>query len=169
MKILKATTEDKRELYFMTTAPTIGKISEHKGEQIGVPGNELYYTKSKNKLNSLYGMCAQNPAKQQFLFTNGDSVFELDKEKTCQMILEEMIEEVYKQGAYFVYTDTDSVKYLGEVDWTEYNSKRIKASTASGSFADDPNVPTFLGLTKTGTMCYNKYAAKSCKQIQKEK
>lgn len=129
-----------------------------------VPGQELYYTKSKNKLNSLYGMCAQNPAKQQFLYTNGESVFELDKEKTCQTILEEkaqhpflpyqwgvwctawarseleeMIEEVYKQGAFFVYTDTDSVKYLGEVVWTEYNNNRIKASTASGSFADDPS------------------------------
>lgn len=42
MKITKATTEDKRELYFMTTAPTIGKISDHKGEQFGVAGYAFY-------------------------------------------------------------------------------------------------------------------------------
>ena len=49
MKILKATTEDKRELYFMTTAPTIGKISEHKGEQIGVSGYAFYIDEQVDK------------------------------------------------------------------------------------------------------------------------
>ena len=49
MKILKATTEDKRELYFMTTAPTIGKISDHKGEQIGVSGYAFYIDEQVDK------------------------------------------------------------------------------------------------------------------------
>lgn len=140
-----------------------------------VEGQEIYYMKSKAKLNALYGMCAQNPAKQQFLYTNGaDNVFEIDKEKTCEMILEEkskrpflpyqwgvwctawarseleeMIEEVYKQKAFFLYTDTDSVKYIGEVDWTDYNEKRIKASLSSGSYADDPKGERhFMGVAE---------------------
>lgn len=140
-----------------------------------VEGQEIYYMKSKAKLNALYGMCAQNPAKQQFLYTNGaENVFEIDKEKTCEMILEEkserpflpyqwgvwctawarseleeMIEEVYKQDAFFLYTDTDSVKYIGEVDWTEYNEKRIKASLSSGSYADDPKGERhFMGVAE---------------------
>lgn len=37
----------------------------------------------------------------------------------------------------FVYCDTDSVKYIGEVDWTAYNAEKIRLSTESGAFADD--------------------------------
>lgn len=49
MKITKATTEDKRELYFMTTAPTIGRISDHKGEQFGVAGYAFYVDEQIDK------------------------------------------------------------------------------------------------------------------------
>lgn len=38
----------------------------------------------------------------------------------------------------FVYCDTDSVKYIGDIDFTEYNAKRIADSTFRGAFADDP-------------------------------
>lgn len=41
-------------------------------------------------------------------------------------------------GAYALYCDTDSVKYIGDVDWTAYNRERIKASTRSGAHATDP-------------------------------
>lgn len=37
----------------------------------------------------------------------------------------------------FVYCDTDSVKYLGNVDWTDYNARRIADSTENGAFAKD--------------------------------
>lgn len=37
----------------------------------------------------------------------------------------------------FVYCDTDSVKYLGNVDWTEYNAQRIADSTSTGAYARD--------------------------------
>ena len=36
-----------------------------------------------------------------------------------------------------VYVDTDSCKYLGTVDWTKYNRRRIKASAISGAWATD--------------------------------
>lgn len=37
----------------------------------------------------------------------------------------------------FVYCDTDSVKYIGEVDFSEYNAEKIRLSTESGAFAVD--------------------------------
>lgn len=41
-------------------------------------------------------------------------------------------------GAVFLYCDTDSVKYIGDVDWSKYNAEKIKESNASGSKAQDP-------------------------------
>jgi hypothetical protein len=47
----------------------------------------------------------------------------------------------------FVYCDTDSVKYIGDVDWTEFNRERVAASTASGAFATDPKgVDHYMGV-----------------------
>ena len=37
----------------------------------------------------------------------------------------------------FVYSDTDSVKYLGDVDWSKYNAARMQDSEDSGAYADD--------------------------------
>lgn len=37
----------------------------------------------------------------------------------------------------YVYSDTDSVKYIGKVDFSEYNAEKIAASKASGAFAVD--------------------------------
>lgn len=41
-------------------------------------------------------------------------------------------------GRQAVYWDTDSCKYVGEIDLTDYNRQRIADSTASGAWADDP-------------------------------
>ena len=40
--------------------------------------------------------------------------------------------------AYFIYTDTDSIKYQGEIDLTAYNNTRIRDSKRSGAYAQDP-------------------------------
>lgn len=37
----------------------------------------------------------------------------------------------------FVYCDTDSVKYIGDIDWTAYNAERKKASIENRAFATD--------------------------------
>lgn len=53
-------------------------------------------------------------------------------------------------GADFIYCDTDSVKYTGSVDWSEYNSARIAECTASGAFATDPTgVTHYMGVFET--------------------
>ena len=37
----------------------------------------------------------------------------------------------------YVYSDTDSVKYIGDVDFSEYNAEKIRQSSESGAFAAD--------------------------------
>ena len=40
-------------------------------------------------------------------------------------------------GEQFVYADTDSVKYVGDIDLTEYNAQRVSDSLRNGAFAVD--------------------------------
>lgn len=65
--------------------------------------------------------------------------------------LEEGIRLVHETpGAEFVYCDTDSVKYIGKVDWTDYNNKRIAECLESGSYATDPKgVTHYMGVFET--------------------
>lgn len=44
-----------------------------------------------------------------------------------------------EHGRDFVYADTDSVKYIGSADWTEYNEQRKRDSLETGAYADDPS------------------------------
>ena len=47
----------------------------------------------------------------------------------------------------FIYCDTDSVKYIGSVDWTEYNKLRMEDSKRNGGFAVDKKGRThYLGV-----------------------
>lgn len=135
-----------------------------------VAGEEVYYNKAKNKLNSLYGLCAQNPIKRSLIYTqegviNEDGMLdyypeddtpeeELLEESNrrafvcyqwgcwvtawARLRLEEGIRLAHAPGAEFLYCDTDSVKYLGTINWEPYNSQRIKDSMKSGAWADDP-------------------------------
>ena len=137
----------------------------------GVPGQEVYYTKAKNKLNSIYGMMAQNPVKRSIIYTHDgqidpdtgmvdyypeeqtDEQTLLDKSNRraflcyqwgcwvtawARLRLEEGIRLAHAQGAEFLYCDTDSVKYLGRIDWAEYNRQRQAESEKHGAWADDP-------------------------------
>lgn len=141
-----------------------------KTELKGVDGQEVYYTKAKNKLNSIYGMMAQNPVKRSLIYTqdgviNEDGLLDyypeeetpeqelLDKSNRraflcyqwgcwvtawARLRLEEGIRLAHAPGAEFLYCDTDSVKYLGAINWEPYNAQRIKDSMKSGAWADDP-------------------------------
>ena len=69
-----------KDIVFMTVAharygylpkPLIAETIKYykaKTELKGVEGQEQYYVKSKNKLNSIYGMMAQNPCKRSLLY-----------------------------------------------------------------------------------------------------
>lgn len=127
-----------------------------KTELKNVEGQEIYYMKSKNKLNSIYGMMAQNPAKETILFKDNDYVkddiplAERLKEANRRAFLAyqwgcwvtawaryRLEEGIKLAGDQFVYCDTDCVKYVGDIDWRAYNVQRIKDSTANGAYADD--------------------------------
>lgn len=135
-----------------------------------VPGEEVYYNKAKNKLNSLYGLCAQNPVKRSLIYTqegvvNEDGLLDYYPEEEtpedvlleesnrrafvcyqwgcwvtawARLRLEEGIRLAHAPGAEFLYCDTDSVKYLGTINWEPYNAQRIADSMKSGAWAEDP-------------------------------
>ena len=147
----------------------IVKYYRLKTELKGVADQALLYEKSKNKLNSIYGMSAQNPVKQNIIYSGGE--WKLDNTPVAELLekankkaffpyqwgiwttawaryrLQEGIDLVRDQGGEFIYCDTDSVKYTGSVDWSSYNAKRQADSTANGAYADDKNgVRHFMGV-----------------------
>lgn len=136
----------------------------------GNPGQSYYYAKSKNKLNACYGMTAQDPVHDEYDF-DGISFTTRDTDKQAALEkynksaflsyawgvwctawarweLEEMMWIVQDTpGARFVYSDTDSVKYTGQIDITGYNQHKMELSTASGSYAvDAKGVAHYMGV-----------------------
>ena len=150
------------------------KYYKDKTELKGVKGQEIYYDKAKALLNSLYGMMAQDPVKHSLIFRQCGDWDEDDKpgiellgksnERAflayqwgvwvtahSRMALEEGIRLVHEtEGADFVYCDTDSVKYIGVVDWSSYNMCRMLECRESGSLAVDPQgVTHYMGVFET--------------------
>lgn len=133
-----------------------------------VPGQEVFYTKEKNKLNSIYGQSVQLALKPTIEYVDGDFIEkEEDPEKKlasyikrahqvyqwgvwitahARKALEEGIRLAYEQGI-FIYADTDSVKYKGDVDFSEYNKKQIRLAKKAGAWGDDKNgVRYYMGV-----------------------
>lgn len=121
----------------------------------GVEGEEYEYVKSKNLLNSLYGMCATDPGKDDIIYDAGEyQQVETDVAKNIKKSLlpyqwgvwvtayarKELEEMIKIAGDNFVYADTDSCKYIADesIDFSAYNERCTSASLESGAFADDP-------------------------------
>lgn len=124
----------------------------------GVEGREEDYRHSKELINALYGMSAQDPCKLTLLYQDDDFIEDTSQSR------EEVLQHYYKRafmpytygvwctawarwelqqmidltGKGFVYTDTDSVKFVGEVDFEKYNDRVRRQSLRSGSYAYDP-------------------------------
>lgn len=139
---------------------------ERKTKLKGVKGQEVYYMKAKNKLNSIYGMCATNPVRTSLVFNGHDfDVKEVDEREELQKANKKSF-TVFAWGCWctswarwwlekairlcghnFVYCDTDSVKYVGEVDFTELNREIQEKSEKHHAYADDPaGVRHYLGI-----------------------
>lgn len=123
----------------------------------GVPGQELYYMKSKGDLNSYYGMTAQDPLQLDTFFDDGDWY---EDTEDPQGIYTEHLPHLflpYQWGVWTtahtrkrlklaqwaagkngVYCDTDSIKYLGDIDLAEYNRAVKKLAREAGACAKDP-------------------------------
>lgn len=156
-----------------------------KTELKGVEGKEVLYNKAKNKLNSIYGMMAQNPVRENIQFVNGEFVPAPDRSREMEYAIAvkksfvayqwgvwctawaryRLQEGIDLAGEGFIYCDTDSVKYIGNVDFSEYNNGRIRESKKSGAYAaDSTGVVHYMGVyerdgeyTKFCTMGAKKY------------
>ena len=141
------------------------KFYKNKTNLKGVEGQELYYNKSKEILNSFYGMMAQDPGKVDILYSQING-FTLGEEITPEDFKKKMYNAFLSYcwapwvtawarfelhiarkmcGRRFVYCDTDSVKFTADPslpwplpDFTEYNQHKIELAEKSGSWADDP-------------------------------
>lgn len=136
----------------------VKKYYVQKTELKGVEGMEVYYDKSKNLLNSLYGMMAQDPVKQSIEFVQGEfvqgtqPVDELLQDAVKKAFLcyqwgvwvtaharRELRQAINLCGMNFVYTDTDSVKYIkSEIEWDSLNASIKQRSIDNGAYATDP-------------------------------
>ena len=120
------------------------------------PETEYLYAKSKEKLNGIYGMSAQDPIHAEILYNEGlyerSSYDSIDVAKVlgkakfpyqwgvyttayARAALQEGI-DLAKQN--MVYCDTDSVKVLGKMDLSLLNIKRQKKAEEHQAYADDP-------------------------------
>lgn len=163
---------------------TVLEYFRRKTELKGVSGEELYYMKAKNKLNSVYGMSVQSPVKQSIDFEH-DFILRDDDETellnaankkafmsyawgvwTTAHARAELEEAIKMCGDRFVYCDTDSVKYLGSIDFDSFNAKKKRRSEENGAVATDPaGVKHYLGVmehdadySEFATMGAKKYA-----------
>lgn len=163
---------------------TVLEYFRRKTELKGVSGEELYYMKAKNKLNSVYGMSVQSPVKQSidfehdFILRNDDETELLNAANkkafmsyawgvwTTAHARAELEEAIKMCGDRFVYCDTDSVKYLGTIDFDSFNAKKKRRSEENGAVAVDPaGVKHYLGVmehdadySEFATMGAKKYA-----------
>ena len=130
----------------------------------GDADSEILYEKIKAMINALYGMTAQNPLRLNFEFFDNDyhvaecdPAQELQKQNRNAFLvyqwgvwvtawarweLQRMIDAagdgVHTESS-FIYTDTDSVKYIGNIDddLENYNRDQIQQSTETNAFAVD--------------------------------
>lgn len=136
--------------------------------------SELIYQKSKNLLNAIYGMSAQDPCKIGVVFDPDDEDIwkdeEIDDSERSERLqknnksavepyqwgvwttaharyaLEQAIKACHEQGT-FCYCDTDSVYYSGSVNFDKINATAVKNATRSKSFAVDANGEThYMGV-----------------------
>lgn len=143
-----------------------------KTELKGVPEDSedyAFYQKNKEKLNSTYGMCVQDPAKDEIQYINGEYV---KGDEPLEDLLKKNLRHAflcYQWGVWctahsrkalqdgidlcgryaidFVYADTDSVKYLGDVDFSKLNARIEKEALKAGAYAADRNGEVhFMGV-----------------------
>lgn len=116
------------------------------------------YTKSKNSLNSVYGMSATDPIHQDIKYNGGDylqsgwdSMTDDEIEKalkraafpyqwgvyTTALARKQLQDAIKLCGSKIVYCDTDSVKTIGDCPIHQLNDKLRTRAEAAGAFADD--------------------------------
>ena len=126
------------------------------------------YTKSKNSLNSVYGMSATDPIHQDIKYNGGDYL-----QSGWDSMTKDEIEKALKRAAFpyqwgvyttslarkqlqlaiklagdkIVYCDTDSVKTIGDCPIHQLNDQLRARAEAAGAYADDMNgIRHYIGV-----------------------
>ena len=151
-------------------------------------GADLLYMKSKNLLNSIYGMSVQAPVKLTILYNNG--AYTLDVHELPQDILARASKRpytLYQYGVWttaharadlqkgielcsdgIVYVDTDSCKYVGNADFTEYNERARASAVKHGcSAVDSKGNPHYMGVYEDDGS-YNRFKTLGAKKYAYE-
>lgn len=159
--------------------------------------NETLYMKSKNRLNGIYGLFATAPIREEIVYNKYDRDFHFKETDDIDELFEQSksgywlpyqfgiwttalaryelfkgIKTVTRPEASeltdFIYCDTDSVKYIGVVDWSEYNAEKIRLSTENGAFATDAKGKThYMGVFE-GEGVYNRFKSAGAKRYAYE-
>ena len=150
-----------------------------KTELKGVEGQEIYYEKSKNKLNGIFGCSSQDPVTMtihydgngeysegatidgEFVPGSRDELEEilLDQARpvmpyqwgvwTTALARYELRKLIWTCGSKFIYADTDSCYFAGEVDFAAYNAEKMELSKKNGAYAADPaGVMHYMGMVE---------------------
>lgn len=109
-------------------------LFKDKTELKGIEEKEVDYMKSKELINSLYGMCAQNPIRPEIVYNDGENPFSVEPVQDLHEAMEKHNKKAFLSYAWgcwvtcwaryylklminivgddFVYCDTDSVKFI---------------------------------------------------------
>lgn len=151
--------------YGMLPDPLRGLVVDYytrKTELRGVAGRELDYDLSKVRINSVYGMTAQDPCKGDIKFVESEDPFQVlppDLELKIARLQTgnpfisyswscwvtawarwRLWQGIQIAGYDFVYCDTDSVKFIGDhaAAFEQLNRELQRDSEFNGAWADDP-------------------------------
>lgn len=159
IRILKAWTARYGRLPRQIT-DTVKALYEKKTSLKGVEGEELEYMHSKEMVNAVYGMMVMALIRPELIFDEENNEVLLSEEADLEKQIKAATKNPYLAyqwgvwitawarwdleqgiriaGEDFVYADTDSVKFLGEHDFTAYNEEAKARSIKHGAFAQDP-------------------------------
>lgn len=148
------------------------------------------YTKSKNMLNSVYGMSATDPIHQEILYAGGeykrssyDTMTEEEKAKalkgapfpyqwgvyTTALARAQLQKAIDLCGDKIIYCDTDSVKVVGSVPIEKLNDYQRKKAVSAGAYADDmKGTRHFIGLFEQDAH-YDRFITQGAKRYAYEK
>lgn len=153
---------------------------------------EMYlYAKSKEKLNSVYGMSCQDPLHAAILYDDGDynvkdlnrPGFETERDKSlsaaafpyqwgvyvtayARQALQEAIDLIGWDR--MVYCDTDSVKMIGTVDLSGINKKREALADRQGAVSiDRKGIAHYMGVFEYEGI-YDKFITQGAKRYAYE-
>lgn len=151
------------------------------------PELEYQYAKSKEKLNGIYGMSAQDPIHSEILYIDGEYTrSNYDSVNVAKTLLKAKFP--YQWGVYttayaraalqaaidiagpkMVYCDTDSVKTYGPINLDQLNRKREQAAISNSAFADEPDgTRHFMGVFELDAV-YDRFISCGAKRYAYEK